>query len=109
MIHGTRPSGEGSALADEAQIWMAPGLHPNICSCHFVRRIDGVTVVLARYVPDGSLHQWTEELRIYKGPDAALRILDAAIQFAWGLGSAHHLVKSAILLPEDLCLPGEEN
>ena len=81
-------------FADEAKTWVSLGLHPNICSCYFVRQIDGVPVVFAEYVPNGSLHRWIAEGRIYKGSDAAIRILDVAIQFAWGLCYAHqrHLV-----------------
>jgi WD40 repeat protein/pimeloyl-ACP methyl ester carboxylesterase len=81
-------------FADEAKTWVSLGLHPNICSCYFVRQIDGVPVVFAEYVPNESLHHWIANGRIYKGSDVALRILDVAIQFAWGLGYAHqrHLV-----------------
>lgn len=76
-------------FTDEAQIWIRLGLHPNICSCYFVRQIDEVPVVFAEYAPGGSLHDWIADRRIYEGPDAALRILDVAIQLAWGLGYAH--------------------
>lgn len=50
--------------------------------------------MFAEYAPNRSLHHWITEGRIYRGPDAALRILDAAIQLAWGLDYAHqqHLV-----------------
>jgi WD40 repeat protein/serine/threonine protein kinase/predicted alpha/beta-hydrolase family hydrolase len=92
-------------FAAEAQTWVSLGLHPNICSCHFVRQIDGVPVVFAEYVPDGSLHHWIADRRIYKGSDAALRILDVAIQLAWGLGYAHqrHLVHQDVK-PENVMI-----
>jgi serine/threonine protein kinase len=43
------------------------------------------------YVPGGGLRQWIEDRRLYQdGPSAGLaRVLDVAIQVAWGLGHAH--------------------
>ena len=34
----------------EAEAWVALGLHPNICGCHYVRVVDGVPYVFAEYV-----------------------------------------------------------
>ena len=83
-------------FADEAQNWVSLGLHPNVCSCYFVRQLGGVPVVFAEYVPDGNLHHWIGDRRLYEGSaaDAARRIADVAIQFAWGLAYTHqrHLV-----------------
>ncbi|NEW57709.1 protein kinase [Nocardia cyriacigeorgica] len=31
----------------EAETWVEVGLHPNVCCCHYVRRIDGLPVVFA--------------------------------------------------------------
>ncbi|WP_433337729.1 protein kinase [Spirillospora sp. CA-294931] len=78
-------------FAAEAQTWVSLGLHPNVCGCHYVRTLGGVPRVFAEYVPGGSLHEWIEDGRLYAGgPDAALeRILDLAVQVAWGLEYAH--------------------
>lgn len=75
----------------EAEAWVALGLHPNICGCHYVRVVDGVPYVFAEYVGDGSLNDWIADRRLYEGgPEAAVpRIVDLAIQMAWGVGHAH--------------------
>ena len=74
----------------EAEAWASLGLHPNLCCCHYVRQFDGLPMVFAEYVPGGSLRDWIGG-RLYEGPDADVlrRVLDVAIQFAWGLDHAH--------------------
>ena len=78
-------------FAKEAETWVSLGLHPHIVSCSYVRRLGGIPRVFAEYVEGGSLKDWIDDLRLYEGgPDKALeRILDIAIQFAWGLQYAH--------------------
>ncbi|MGW3461815.1 protein kinase domain-containing protein, partial [Streptomyces olivaceoviridis] len=75
----------------EAEAWVALGLHPNICGCHYVRVVDDVPYVFAEYVGSGSLHDWIADRRLYEGgPEASVaRIVDLAIQMAWGVGHAH--------------------
>lgn len=75
----------------ECETWINLGLHPHIVSCHYVRRLGGIPRVFAEYVDGGSLADWIRDGRLYAGgPDRALaRILDVAIQFAWGLHYAH--------------------
>ncbi|MBD2891558.1 Serine/threonine-protein kinase PknD [Actinomadura sp. RB99] len=75
----------------EAEIWVSLGLHPNVCGCHYVRVLDGVPRVFAEYVPGGSLRDWIDDRRLYSGgrDEALVRILDVAVQFAWGLAHAH--------------------
>ena len=75
----------------EAQTWIELGLHPNIVTCYLVRRIGGIPRLFAEFIPDGSLRDWIMDGRLYHGgKDAALlRILNIAIQFAWGLDHAH--------------------
>jgi len=75
----------------EAQTWVELGLHPNIVTCYLVRRIGGIPRLFAEFVPNGSLRDWILDSRLYDGgQDAALlRILNIAIQFAWGLDHAH--------------------
>ena len=75
----------------EAETWVNLGLHPHTVSCYYVRDLGGVPRVFAEYVEGGSLSDWIRDKRLYEGgPDEALkRILDIAIQFAWGLHYAH--------------------
>jgi len=83
--HGKR------SYEQEAQTWIELGLHPNIVTCYLVRRIGGIPRLFAEFVPDGSLRDWILDGRLYLGGGevALRRILDIAIQFAWGLDHAH--------------------
>ncbi|MFD8607071.1 protein kinase [Streptomyces globisporus] len=75
----------------EAETWVSLGLHPHVCSCYYVRTLDGVPRVFVEYVPGGSLHDWIRNRELYRGDRHGVlaRILDLAIQFAWGLEHAH--------------------
>jgi WD40 repeat protein/serine/threonine protein kinase len=75
----------------EAETWVDLGLHPHIVACYYVRTIDEIPRVFAEYVEGGSLKDWIEDRRLYAGgkEKALERILDMAIQFAWGLSYAH--------------------
>nr|CRH07083.1 putative Protein kinase with WD40 repeats [Candidatus Magnetococcus massalia] len=82
----------------EAENWVKMGLHPNICSCYYVRELGGIPRLFAEFVDGGDLLDWIkgkkgEAPRLYLGsPQEALkRALDIAIQFAWGLEYAHKL------------------
>ncbi|WP_175411750.1 protein kinase [Streptomyces sp. TRM64462] len=75
----------------EAETWVSIGLHPNVCGCHYVRVLGGIPRVFAEYVPGGSLRDWIRDRRLYAGAPAQVlaRIMDLAIQTAWGLQHAH--------------------
>jgi WD40 repeat protein/serine/threonine protein kinase len=75
----------------EAETWVNLGLHPHTVSCYYVRRLDHNPLVFAEYVAGGSLHDWIRGRKLYEGDrEASLqRILDIAIQFAWGLDFSH--------------------
>ncbi|MFB9521496.1 protein kinase [Streptomyces cremeus] len=75
----------------EAETWVSLGLHPHVCGCHYVRVLGGVPRVFAEYVPGGSLRDLIRDGRLYEGgPARALaRVLDLAVQTAWGLQHAH--------------------
>lgn len=75
----------------ECETWVQLGLHPHVVSCHYVRVMGGLPRVFAEYVAGGSLSDWIATRRLYEGgPQEALaRVLDIAIQFAWGLDFAH--------------------
>ncbi|QYN19253.1 protein kinase [Amycolatopsis sp. DSM 110486] len=71
----------------EAQTWISLGLHPHLCSCYYVRTIDGMPRIFAEYAPDGSVRDLLDSGR----PWAPGFRLDLAIQMAWGLDHAHRL------------------
>jgi serine/threonine protein kinase len=75
----------------EAETWVDLGLHPHIVSCYYVRTIGEIPRIFAEYVEGGSLKDWIEDRWLYEGGKAIAleRILDIAIQFAWGLAYAH--------------------
>ncbi|MGJ5674165.1 MAG: serine/threonine protein kinase [Nostochopsis sp.] len=75
----------------EAETWVNLGLHPHTVSCYYVRRIDRSPVLFAEYVAGGSLSDWIYSRSLYAGgtETSLKRILDIAIQFAWGLHYAH--------------------
>ncbi|MBR4832880.1 MAG: protein kinase, partial [Thermoguttaceae bacterium] len=79
------------SFEQECRTWIGLGLHPNIVSCYFVRRIAGIPRLFAELAPDGTLRDWIADGRLYAGTprEAAARVLDFAIQFAWGLEHAH--------------------
>lgn len=83
--------GGAESFERECEMWVNLGLHPNIASCYYVRRLGGVPRVFAEYVTGGTLSQWIHSGRLYRGPSDAImeRILDIAIQFAWGLRYSH--------------------
>lgn len=104
---------EGVAnFEQECETWVNLGLHPHIVSCYYVRRLGGVPRIFAEYVEGGSLWEWIQNGRLYKGgPLKAIgRICDYGIQMAWGLqhaherGLVHQDVKNANVLigPEDV-------
>jgi len=91
-----RAAGGVDNFEREAETWVNLGLHPHIVSCYYVRRIHKLPLIFAEYVNGGSLQSWLKPEddhtpRLYQGdPEQVLeRILDIAIQFAWGLDYAH--------------------
>ncbi len=80
----------------EAETWVNLGLHPNAVNCYYVRTLGEIPRVFVECVEGGSLIDWIRGLdgkppKLYEGQsDQVLeRILDIAIQFAWGLHFAH--------------------
>ncbi|HBJ84732.1 MAG TPA: hypothetical protein DDZ88_12850 [Verrucomicrobiales bacterium] len=75
----------------EAETWVNLGLHPHVVSCHYVRRLGGTPRIFAEFVEGGTLSEWIRNRELYAdGPTSALsRVLDVAIQTAWGLQHAH--------------------
>jgi WD40 repeat protein/serine/threonine protein kinase len=85
LASALRAAGGAEAFEREAETWVGLGLHPHTVSCYYVRRVDGLPRVFAEFVDGGSLHDWIKQRRL----TSVDRILDLAIQFAWGLHYAH--------------------
>ncbi|GHO98645.1 hypothetical protein KSF_086930 [Reticulibacter mediterranei] len=75
----------------EAETWANLREHPHLVRCYLVSIIGGIPRIFADYIEGGSLAEWIRQRRLYQGgPERALeRMLDIAIQFAWGLHAAH--------------------
>lgn len=80
-----RKPGAAENFEREAETWVNLGLHPNIVSCYYVRRLGGLPRVFAEFIDGGSLQDWIKKGR-FTGIGEAL---DVAIQFAWGLHYSH--------------------
>jgi WD40 repeat protein len=78
-------AGGADLFEKEAETWVNLGLHPHVVTCHYVRRAFGQPLVFAELVDGGSLLDAIRERRLASAED----MLDAAIQAAWGLHSAH--------------------
>ena len=77
----------------EAESWVSLGLHPNVVSCFYVRRLGTIPMIFAEFVDGGSLSDWIRNGKLYEGSGASVarRIIDVAIQFARGLYHAHQM------------------
>lgn len=75
----------------EAETWVNLGLYPHIVSCYFIRVLDGIPRIFMEYVDNGSLLDAINQGWLYHGTPVQIltRILDIAIQIAWGLQYAH--------------------
>jgi len=82
---------QASHFEREAETWVNLGLHPHIVSCFYVRRLGGIPRIFAEFVEGGTLSEWIRSGRLYQGSTEAgmARILDIAIQVAWGLYFSH--------------------
>jgi WD40 repeat protein len=76
-------AGGAANFTRECETWVNLGLHPHIVSCYYVRTLGGVPRVFAECIEGGSLKGWIDTRK------ALERMLDIAIQFAWGLHYAH--------------------
>lgn len=75
----------------EAETWVNMREHPHLVSCRFVTILGGIPRIFADYIEGGTLADWIRQRKLYEGgrEKALERILDIAIQFAWGLHAAH--------------------
>src|SRR5579885_1181721 len=86
----TRADGKENFIR-EAETWMKLRRHPHLVQCFFVHTLGRIPRIFAEYVDGGSLADWIRRRKLYEGGEnvALARILDVAIQFAWGLHAAH--------------------
>ena len=80
-----------NAFRRECELWSNLNPHPHVVTCYYVRTINRVPCVLTEFLDGGSLSDWISSRRLYSGTEenALARILDIAIQAAWGLEHAH--------------------
>lgn len=69
----------------ESETWVKLGMHPHIVSCYYVRQIAGIPRVFAEFIEGGSLSDWIKNGKLTELD----KMLDIAIQFAWGLHYSH--------------------
>ncbi|MCE7003760.1 protein kinase [Kibdelosporangium philippinense] len=76
---------------DEAGTWVGLGVHPHVVGCAYVRRIGDLPCVFAEWVDGGSLATAVRQgdLCTEDPQESLARVLDIAIQTAWGIGHAH--------------------
>jgi len=77
----------------ELQTWIDLPEHANLVPCRFFRTLGNELLIFAEYVEGGSLQEWIASRKLYAGGQrqALERMLDVAIQFAWGVHCLHEL------------------
>ena len=83
--------GGRGAFEQAVTAWINLEEHPNLAECYYARRIGETPLAFAEQVSGGTLRQLIRSRRIYaNGTVASLRrILDLAIQVAWGMQASH--------------------
>ena len=69
----------------ELRTWIGLAEHPHLTACRFFRTIEDRLAIFAEYVEGGSLKEWIKEKKLL----GIEKVLDVAIQCAWGLETAH--------------------
>ncbi|MFH1919262.1 MAG: protein kinase, partial [Planctomycetota bacterium] len=84
------------AFLHELRAWIELPEHPNLTACRFFQTVNDEIVIFAELVKGGALSEWIRAddgstPKLYDGdpPEITARILDVAIQFAWGIHAAH--------------------
>ena len=83
--------GWSSSFEHECETWVNLSNHPNSVSCCYIRRLGGVPRLFVEYVDGKDLFALISGRKLYRddATETLLRMLDIAIQFAWGLEHAH--------------------
>ena len=84
------PAARGRFLT-EAQRWIGLPAHDNIVTCHFARTTGGELAVFSEFVPGGSLASQIASGALTADADPLYRLVDIAVQAAWGLDAAHSM------------------
>lgn len=76
----------------ECEVWANLSPHPHVVTCYYVKSLNNVLSVFTEFVNGGSLSDWIRTRNLYSGTEenSLARILDFAIQSAWGLEHAHN-------------------
>ncbi|MDR2405595.1 MAG: serine/threonine protein kinase, partial [Deltaproteobacteria bacterium] len=85
------------SLKNEAETWVAMGLHPHVVTCYYVRPLMNVPAIFMEFISGASLRELMEPRPdgslplLFQGDEImrTLRFLDLSIQAAWGLEYAH--------------------
>jgi len=86
--------------------WINLGVHPHILTAYTLRCPDTLPLLITEYLPS-TLGDWIRDRRLYTGT-ALRRILDVAIQTAWGLHYAQDRGISPVwVTPETIRLTPE--
>ena len=72
----------------EAETWIGLPIHPNVTACHYIDQLDGRPIVLAEFVPGGSILDAIADGRVYDGGDAA-RVIEVGRDAIAGIALAH--------------------
>lgn len=96
--------GSSRQFLRELQTWIDLQSHPNIIRCRFFKTIEGRLAIFSEFAEAGSLKTW-----ILNGKtDSMERILDIAIQAAWGLEAAHRQgVIHLDMKPDNILMTGD--
>ncbi len=85
----------------QVKVWVDLGMHPNLVTCYYWRWLERTCLVFTEFVVGSSLHDAIRQGHLYQEPSAQnlARILDIAIQSAWGL----HYIHENGAIHQDVC------
>ena len=85
----------------QVKVWVDLGMHPHLVTCYYVRSLERTCLVFTEFVLGWTLHDAIKQGHLYQEPSAQnlQRILDIAIQSAWGL---HYLHENGAI-HQDVC------
>jgi len=92
-LAGNERGNERRKFLNELLVWSDLPEHPNLVPCHTFEIVGDDILIFAEYMKGGDLKKLIDNGDLYRGgkEQALERILDTAIQFAWGLHCIHEL------------------